>query len=56
MLANAGDVYFEQVLRIIFFILPCLLPLYMFMLFRSFILPSMIIFLSSMQVFGVLHS
>ena len=42
MFANAGDICFEQVLRIIFCVLSGPLALCMLMLFRSFLTPSML--------------
>ena len=48
MLASAGDISFEQVLRIIFGILSGPHALYMLMLFMSFSTPSMLMVMFSM--------
>ena len=48
MLASAGDISFEQVLRIIFGILSGPLALCVLMLFRSFSTPSLLIAMFSM--------
>ena len=48
MLVNAGDISFEQVLRIRFVILSGPLALCMLMLCRSFSTPSMLMVMSSM--------